>query len=292
MKKLLFLLVILTWVACDNTAVPGTTTPSGIGEPDSLRFEWIGDYDAEPYACDTAHEYDAYRNTTDGAGYFCDGAAWRLIAQDGIDGVNGSNGSNGTNGVSIQWLGSFDSDPASPSLNQAYFNTVTGNSYIYNGSTWVILVQGRYVKIIDANSNYLGYALGSSHLFTSTGFLVGFNVVDSAATEIHYNSLGGDIPIFYSGTDCTGTVRVRHEVLSEAAIGKVMYNKIKNQFYKRKTTTTATMSYQSYYYETTGASGACTNDSGSTTGYEYEAISRTDLGLPETITLPFTFVFQ
>jgi len=280
MKKLLFLLLVLTWAACDDTAVPGTTTPSGVGEPDSLRFSWVGDFANEPYACDNTHEYDAYRNTTDGAGYFCDGTAWRLIAQDG------------TNGVSIQWLGSFDSDPASPSLNQAYFNTVTGNSYIYNGSTWVILVQGRYVKIIDANSNYLGYALGSSHLFTSTGFLVGFNVVDSAATEIHYNSLGGDIPIFYSGTDCTGTVRVRHEVLSEAAIGKVMYNKIKNQFYKRKTTTTATMSYQSYYYETTGASGACTNDSGSTTGYEYEAISRTDLGLPETITLPFTFVFQ
>lgn len=280
MKKLLFLLVVLTWVACDDTAIPGTT-PSVVGEPDSLRFEWIGDYGAEPYACDVAHEYDAYRNTTNGAGYFCDGAAWRLIAQDG------------TNGVSIQWLGSFDSDPASPSLNQAYFNTVTGNSYIYNGSTWVILVQGRYVKIIDANSNYLGYALGSDHLFTSKGFLLGFNVVDSDATRLCYNSaVGGYIPIFYSGTDCTGTVRVRHEVLSEAAIGKVMYNKIHNQFYKRKTTTTATMSYQSYYYEATGASGTCINDSGSTTGYEYENVSRTDLGLPETITLPFTYVFQ
>jgi len=287
MKKLFFLLVVLTWVACDNTAVPGTTTPSGVGEPDSLRFSWVGDFASAPYACDTAHEYDAYRNTTDGAGYFCDGVAWRLIAQDGVD------GSNGSNGVSIQWLGSFASDPASPSLNQAYFNTVTGNSYIYNGSTWVILVQGRYVKIIDANSNYLGYALGECHLFTSTGFLVGFNVIDSNATEIHYNGLhGNDIPVFYSGTDCTGTVRVRHEILSEAALGKVMYNKVKNQFYKRKSTATASMSYQSYYYESSGANGACSNDTGTTTGYEYEAISRTDLGLPETITLPFTFVFQ
>ena len=59
MKKLLFLLVVLTWVACDDTAVPGGMTTSVVGEPDSLRFEWIGDYGAEPYACDATHEYDA-----------------------------------------------------------------------------------------------------------------------------------------------------------------------------------------------------------------------------------------
>jgi len=287
MKKLFFLLVVLTWVACDNTAVPGTTSPSVIGETDSLRFAWIGDFAAEPYVCDAIHEYDAYRNTTDGAGYFCDGTAWRLIAQDGV------NGSNGSNGVSIQWLGSFDSDPASPLLNQAYFNTVTGNSYIYNGSAWVILVQGRYLKVIDGNSNYLGYAIGTGYAYTSKGYLLGFHIVDSEPTEVHYNSPDGSYtPVFFSGLNCTGSVRVRHEFYNQAALGGLIYNKIANQFYKRKSTALTAMSYQSYYYEATGTDGQCSNAPGSATGYEYEAISRTDAGLPATIVPPFTFLFQ
>jgi hypothetical protein len=279
MKKLLFLLLVLVWVGCDNAAAPGTTSPSVIGETDSLRFEWIGDFAAAPYACDATHEYDAYRNTTDGAGYFCDGTAWRLIAQDGVD------GSNGSNGVSIQWLGSFDSDPASPQLNQAYFNTVTGNSYIYNGSAWVILVQGRYVKVIDANSNYLGYAVGSNAFFTAKGYLLIFVVWTNL--RILYNA--GARP-YYTSTNCTGTAYSFIEGYSGVSVGQLLYNPASNKFYARKSTTTQSITWNSYYDESPDrcVSGVY----GTRNMYEYDEISRVDAGLPATITAPFTMVFQ
>lgn len=289
MKKLFLVLVSIAWLACDDVAPATGVSPSIIDE-ETMRFSWVGDFANEPYACDSTHEYDAYRNTTSGAGYFCDGTAWRLIAQDGIDGTNGSNGTNGTNGVSITWLGSFDSDPASPQLNQAYFNTVTGNSYIYNGSAWVILVQGRYAKVIDANSNYIGYAQGANFAFTSKGYLLSFFLSLTSAGTIYYNSSNGsDNPLRYSGTNCSGTMYVKNEFGFEVLMGKLLYNKTKDQFYKRKSTAPSSTSYQSTYME---MSDTCSNTTGTASMYEYETISRTDAGLPATITAPFSMVFQ
>lgn len=42
---------------------------------------------------------------------------------------------------SINWRGDFSTAPSLPVLNDAYHNTTTGSSYIYNGTTWVILAQ-------------------------------------------------------------------------------------------------------------------------------------------------------
>lgn len=45
----------------------------------------------------------------------------------------------GANGISIQWLGPLVVAPAAPTLNQAYYNTTTLGSYIWDGVSWQIL---------------------------------------------------------------------------------------------------------------------------------------------------------
>lgn len=60
---------------------------------------------------------------------------------DGINGINGTNGTNGINGISIVWLGSFSTAPLYPDLNNAYYNTTLGKSYIWDGDSWEILAQ-------------------------------------------------------------------------------------------------------------------------------------------------------
>ena len=47
----------------------------------------------------------------------------------------------GTNGSSIIWLGTLASAPASPNVNDAYYNNIDKKSYIWNGSLWNILAQ-------------------------------------------------------------------------------------------------------------------------------------------------------
>ncbi len=59
----------------------------------------------------------------------------------GPQGAVGPQGLQGPAGVSINWLGELSVNPASPSLNQAFYHTVDGKSYIYNGATWQILAQ-------------------------------------------------------------------------------------------------------------------------------------------------------
>lgn len=44
-------------------------------------------------------------------------------------------------GLSIQWLGSLSAGPTSPSKNQAYYNSIEGTSYIWDGDSWEILAQ-------------------------------------------------------------------------------------------------------------------------------------------------------
>ena len=54
---------------------------------------------------------------------------------EGPQGPQGDVGSQGLPGISINWLGSFDSEPATPELNQAYYNISLKKSYIFNAAT-------------------------------------------------------------------------------------------------------------------------------------------------------------
>ena len=59
-----------------------------------------------------------------------DGDSWETLAIDGATGPQGSG---------IVWKGSLASNPSSPQLNWAYYNTNDKKSYIYDGSSWQTL---------------------------------------------------------------------------------------------------------------------------------------------------------
>lgn len=63
------------------------------------------------------------------------------VGPQGPKGDTGPQGSQGIPGVSINWLGDQFDYPISPSLNQAFYHTSEGKSYIYNGSSWQIISQ-------------------------------------------------------------------------------------------------------------------------------------------------------
>lgn len=109
----------------------------------------------------------AYYNSTDKKAYIWDGTAWQVIAESitgatgatGVTGATGATGNTGatgpqgpagtpgipgtpgTNGIGILWKGTLVAAPANPELNWAYYNSVDGRSYIWNGSTWQILAE-------------------------------------------------------------------------------------------------------------------------------------------------------
>lgn len=57
----------------------------------------------------------------------------------GSIGLQGETGATGTPGIGIQWLGTFQLPPENPTLNQAYRNSLTRESYIWNGSAWGLI---------------------------------------------------------------------------------------------------------------------------------------------------------
>ena len=59
----------------------------------------------------------------------------------GTQGQKGDKGDTGANGVSVVWKGELAAAPSTPQANWAYFNTTTGNAYIYTGTAWNLLSQ-------------------------------------------------------------------------------------------------------------------------------------------------------
>ena len=56
-----------------------------------------------------------------------------------LSGCSGDDGSRGADGASLNWLGTYATHPAEPGLYDAYYNSTDGNSYIFDGTEWVIL---------------------------------------------------------------------------------------------------------------------------------------------------------
>jgi len=55
--------------------------------------------------------------------------------------LNGPTGAQGIPGIGINWLGSFAANPSTPNLNDAYYNTTSGQSFVWDGSSWNIMAQ-------------------------------------------------------------------------------------------------------------------------------------------------------
>ena len=136
-----------TWDLLASKGAQGEQGPQGEqGQTGATgtSITWKGSLDAAPA---NPSLYWAYYDTTDGCSYIYDGTQWTLLASRGAQGIpgaigaTGATGAAGTDGVSIIWLGSFATDPENPARMNAYYNTDTGCSYIYDGTKWTLLAR-------------------------------------------------------------------------------------------------------------------------------------------------------
>lgn len=96
--------------------------------------------------------------------------------------VSGNQGPQGDPGVSIEWLGTFTSHPQNPTLNQAYYNSNEGKSFIFDGTHWQQMTQDGASGSGSLPSGTAGQSLvnasgswiATSNIFTGTNGNVGF----------------------------------------------------------------------------------------------------------------------
>lgn len=118
------------------------SVPYALYAADGLGMNWLGEFSAAP--ADPVKN-QAYYNSTDKKSYIWDGDSWEIIAMDGLPGLagevgpQGPQGIQGVNGLSISWLGSYIAAPASPDINNAYYNSTDRKSYIWDGDSWEII---------------------------------------------------------------------------------------------------------------------------------------------------------
>jgi len=118
------------WDLLAAAGADGADGAAGAAGADGISIIWKGELGAAP---SSPLVNWVYYNITDGISYIFNGTSWEILAQDGADGADGSDG------ISIVWLGEYGSAPSGASVNNAYYNTTNGNSYIYNGSSWDLL---------------------------------------------------------------------------------------------------------------------------------------------------------
>jgi hypothetical protein len=130
------------------TGTTGATGLTGSTGSNGISVNWLGPLALRP-SSPTLNQ--AYYNTVNKISEIWNGSSWNTIAQDGAmgatgaagsngsNGINGTNGTNGSNGISISWQGTYTSAPLSPTLNQAYYNSVDKKSYVYTSSGWQIM---------------------------------------------------------------------------------------------------------------------------------------------------------
>lgn len=170
MKKLFI------WVCCSLiTATIFTGCKKEIEEITKVEYiapSWRGSMDSAPSNPEIGW---AYYNTKIKQSFIFDGNNWQIMAQDGKDGSNGTNGIDGINGTGIIWQGELSEAPSIPQTNWAYFNTVDGNSYIYNGAKWDYLAksgkqdntQGIFIWLGSSNSAPINPSDGWAYYNTS-----------------------------------------------------------------------------------------------------------------------------
>ena len=109
----------------------GEKGDTGENGDDGVSIVWLGSY-ADSSEIEEPQLLNAYFNITDGCSYIYNGTEWTLLARKGADGATSSSE------TGITWRGSFAtaSEISSPAVLDAYYNTSTGCSYIYNGTLW------------------------------------------------------------------------------------------------------------------------------------------------------------
>lgn len=109
----------------------GLNGADGVDGKDGTSIVWKGEFTSVP---SNPQNGWAYKNTTDKKSYVYQDGSWYQMTIDGVDGQNGADG------LSIVWKGDLASSPANPQTNWAYRDTDNGRVYIYNGSSWELMV--------------------------------------------------------------------------------------------------------------------------------------------------------
>jgi hypothetical protein len=114
-----------------------------------------------------------------------------LEGPQGPTGANGPIGPQGTNGISVNWLGDFAAPPGAPTLNDAYYNTTDGVSYIWDGAAWQIVAQDGTSG--GGGSNTLNQAYneggpGAGRIITANNGAVEINNAGSNTTALLINT--------------------------------------------------------------------------------------------------------
>ncbi|CAG5079525.1 hypothetical protein CRYO30217_00966 [Parvicella tangerina] len=174
-----------SYYVCNGTdGVDGIDGADGV---DGTSLVWLGSLAAAP---STPNLNEAYYNMTTGQSEVWDGSTWQVIAVDGIDGTDG------VDGTSLVWLGSLATAPSTPNLNEAYYNTTTGQSEVWDGSTWQIIAVDGIDGAVGADGNTWtvgsgaptgGVNAGDMYLDNSTNDYYSF---DGSAWNLEGNLLG------------------------------------------------------------------------------------------------------
>lgn len=102
----------------------------------------------------------------------------------------------GPAGISLNWLGTFATAPAAPDLNDAYYNSTDGISYVWDGTTWQIVAQDGSGGTGGANTLNQAYNEGGP----GAGRVI---TVDNGSVEI--NGSGSTNPALEVNSSVTGS---------------------------------------------------------------------------------------
>ena len=177
MKKLILLLSILLFaVGCAETPSKDSNPDDGNQpvvsqpEPDYYSGAKVIDSEADLPACNSDTEGQLFYLQASSGFVFCNGTDYQGIDLRGADGVDAQDGVSGTDGISIIWKGSLTAHPENPEMNWAYYNSLDGIAYIYDGQAWQVLAMDGTdtdgstgtapiynVEVTDGSDYYVGF---------------------------------------------------------------------------------------------------------------------------------------
>jgi hypothetical protein len=105
----------------------------------------------------------------------------------GPQGIQGPQGPQGVPGISLNWLGLFASAPTSPNLNDAYYNSTDGVSYIWDGTAWQIIAQ-------DGASGGGGGGANTLEQAYNEGGAGAGRIINAASGAVEINASNGTSP--------------------------------------------------------------------------------------------------
>jgi hypothetical protein len=132
----------------------------------------------------------------------------------GTPGAAGTQGPAGTPGIGITWLGTLSNAPANPSLNQAYYNSAQGISFIWDGNSWETLAQdGSAGGGGSLNDAYNNGGAGAGRIITANSGSVEVNGSGSTTNALRVTSSASASSAIFATQSASG-VAIRAESTS------------------------------------------------------------------------------